>query len=587
MNNLIINRINTLRNTLKNEQLEAYYIPTSDYHCSEYVDDYFKDRAYLSNFTGSAGELVVTLDNAYLFTDGRYFIQAEKQLEGTTITLMKKGQKGVPTPIELLNSLNIKKLGFDGKKTSYLEGKSFERHFDITYKTNLVTRDDNPQFPNTDAFPLALKYAGETSRSKLNRIRTEMKKDGVNHFVLANLYDIAWFLNLRGHDIECTPVNMGYVIITLNSVLIFMDDHKLTAEVKESLKGINPTYYPYDGIYDYVLGLRNKKFVCDDSKTNFLLMKDIETNNDILHKASYVTLMKAIKNEVEVKNIRKGHIIDGVAMVKFMKFLKEHKGEISEVSAQNYLYELRAMAPSYIEPSFTTIAAYKDHGAMMHYSATEATDYKLGHEGLFLVDSGGQYLEGTTDITRTFAMGPLTDEEKHHYTLVLKSRLQLMMAKFLYGCRGVNLDILARGPIWNEMIDYQCGTGHGVGYLNNVHESPNGLRWRIVPERNDSCVLEKNMITTDEPGIYLEGKYGIRIENELLTYELGENFYGKWMAFENVTCCPIDLDCIDKKLLTKEEIKYLNDYHKWVYKKLNKFLNDDEKEFLKRYTKKL
>ena len=587
VNKLIVNRLNKLRESLKEANLEAYYIPTSDYHCSEYVDDYFKDRYYLSNFSGSSGELIVTLDNAYLFTDGRYFIQAEAELRGTSIQLMKKGQNGVPTPVQLLKKLKIKRLGFDGKKTPYNEGKQFENNFRISYDTNLVSRDDNPIFPCTEVFPLELKYAGESSFGKLKRIRKQMKEDKVDNYLLCSLDDIAWCLNLRGRDIPCTPVNMAYVIITLTDILIFIDNKKLSAEVIQSFRQIQPTYYEYNDIYEYVLKLKNQKFVVDDSKTNYLLLRNIEKHNFVLHKESYITLMKAIKNDIEVKNIKKAHVIDGVAMVKFMKFLKDHEGKITEISATKYLYELRSQAPSYIEPSFNTIAAYNEHGAMMHYCADWQSDCNLGYDGFFLVDSGGQYLEGTTDITRTFVMGELTDEQRKHYTLVLKSSLRLMMAKFLYGCRGVNLDILARGPIWDEMLDYQCGTGHGVGYLSNVHEAPNGFRWKIVPERNDSCVLEKNMITTDEPGIYLKDQYGIRIENELLTVELCENEYGKFMGFENVTVCPIDIDAIDKKYLTKEEIKYLNDYHKFVYKKLNRFLNDEEKAFLKQYTRKI
>lgn len=587
MNDLIISRLDKLRKKMIENGLDAYYIATSDYHCSEYICDYFKDRAYMSNFSGSAGELVVTLNEAFLYTDGRYFIQAAKELDGTTIKLMKKGQKETPSIIKLLKKKKCKVVGFDGKMTKYNEGLEFEENFKIKYDVNLV-HQINPSplsLPSSTAFALETIYSGESSLSKIKRVRKLMKKDKVDFMVIASLDDIAWLLNLRGHDIPNNPVNLAYVLLDQNNLYLFINEQKLTDEVIAFLDPIKPLYFDYDEIDNFTKLISNKVFVADINKTNYKLYKDIEQNNIIIQKDSYITLLKAIKNKTEIKNLRTGHILDGVSMVKFMKYLKEHKEETSEITASDYLLSLRKEHSSFIEPSFNTIAAYKEHAAMMHYSATKESNYVLKNEGLFLVDSGGQYLYGTTDITRTFVMGKISDEEKRHFTLVTKACLRLSMAKFLYGCRGINLDILARGVIWNELIDYQCGTGHGVGYLLNVHEAPNGFRWKIVPERNDSCILEEGMITTDEPGVYLEGKYGIRIENELLTIPLKENEYGKFLGFEIVTYCPIDLDGIDVNLLTTEERIFLNKYHQMVYRKLKPYLNKEEQAFLKQYTR--
>ena len=569
-----------LQELLKQRGIDAYIIPTNDYHNSEYVSDYFKCRAYMSNFTGSAGTLLVDTENAYLWTDGRYFIQAANQLKGTGITLMKSGQKGVPTLQEFICE-HYSTIGFDGKLLSYKQAESYPVNKITQYDLIGEIWQDRPALPHTLAFIYDLKYCGERPSEKINRIRKEMKKYQAKYHLITSLDDIAWIFNIRGNDVECNPVVLAYALISLDQTILYLQHQALSYPVIEAMKSQNVEIRDYNEIYEDVKKL-DGSVLLDLSKVNYNLGKEIKEPIDASNPSQ---LMKAIKNEVEVENTRKAHLKDGVAMTKFMYFLKNNIGKIpmTEMSVSDFLEDLRLQQGA-IELSFETICGYQENAALMHYAPSHEHEVELKQEGVLLVDSGGQYLEGTTDITRTFVLGPISDIQKKHFTLVVKSNTQLAKAKFLYGTNSTGLDILARGPIWNEMIDYQCGTGHGVGQLLNVHEGPNNFRWIETPNAHPT-VFEENMITTDEPGIYLENQYGIRIENELLCKKGVENEYGQFMYFENITICPIDLDGIDPQYLDQSDIDYINAYHQFCYDKLAYRLTLPERKWLEEYTR--
>ena len=596
---MIKERIDKLLNIMKENNIYAYIIPSSDYHQSEYVGEYFKSREFMSGFTGSAGTLVVTLDEVGLWTDGRYFLQAESELKNSNIKLFKMGEEGVPTIEEYLIDKMPKdsKLGFDGKAISAKEGEDLSKKLEfknvsIEYANDLVDKlwANRPSLPDKKAFLLGTEYTGISYSEKLARLRQSMKSKKATTHVLTTLDDIAWLFNIRGGDVKSNPVVLSYAVVKLDEVYLFVDESKLTDEIKTELGKENTIIKPYDEVYEFVKTLEeNEVVLIDPSKVNYAVYNNIPKNIQKIEKDNPTVMFKAIKNEVELNNIRNSHIKDGVAVTKFMYWLKNNVGkiEITEISASEKLEGFRREQDKFIEPSFSTIAAYKEHAAIIHYSASEESNYKLEAKNLFLVDSGGQYLDGTTDITRTFALGPITDIERRDFTNTVRGMIRLSMAKFLYGCRGYNLDILARGPLWNNGIDYKCGTGHGIGFVLNVHEAPNGFRWRVVPERNDSCVLEEGMVTTNEPGVYEEGSHGIRIENEIVVRKAEKNEYGQFMEFEVITFAPIDLDAIDVGLMMKDEIEYLNNYHKKVYEKISPFLNQDEKEWLKKYTREI
>ena len=590
---MIKERLAKLRELMKREGYTAYVIPTNDFHLSEYTGDYFKERKFMSGFTGSAGTLVVTEDEAGLWTDGRYYIQAERQLGGSTITLFKQGMKDVPLPEEYL----AKKMGegdvvgFDGRVIPAKWGMDLETCLEkkgakLCGTKNLIDEiwTDRPAMPKDKLFILEEKYAGETMAQKVLRVREKMAEAGVGVHILTSLDDIAWLYNLRGSDIANTPVFMAYTMISSESVLLFIDSDKLTAETRNYLKENHVEVMPYNAIYEWLTWVdKDETVLLDLNKVNYAIVKGLLAK--IENQPNPTTLFKAVKNDTEIKNLFTAHIKDGVAVTKFMYWLKTNIGktEITEISASDYLENCRR-AQGCIDLSFPTISAYNANAAMMHYSATPESNAVLKPEGLLLVDSGGQYYEGTTDITRTMALGSVSDEWKTHYTAVLRGMLNLQNARFLYGCTGLNLDILARGPMWDMDIDYQCGTGHGVGYLLSVHEGPNGFRWRVVPERNDSAVLEAGMITTDEPGVYIAGSHGIRIENELVCRKGEANEYGQFMYFEPLTFAPIDLDAIDVNQLTAVDKKRLNAYHKLVFDTVSPYLTEEEAAWLKKYT---
>ena len=596
---MIKERINKLRSLMNDKGIYAYLIPSSDYHQSEYVGDYFKSREYISGFTGSAGTIVITQDEAGLWTDGRYFIQAENELKNSTIKLFKMGEEGVPTVEKYLidNMKKDSKLGFDGKVVCAKEGKNLKdklefKNIDIEYNYDLVGQiwEKRTELPKEKAFLLDVKYTGESFSEKLKRVRNAMKEKEASVHIITTLDDIAWLFNIRGGDIKHNPVVLSYAVITLDEVYLFIDEDKLDETIKNELNKEKVQVKPYDSIYEFVKTINEKEVVLlDSNKVNYAIYNNISKYIRKIDTQNPTIMFKAIKNEIELKNIRNSHIKDGVAFTKFMYWLKTNvdKEEITEISAAQKLEDLRREQDKFIEPSFNTIAAYREHAAMMHYSASEESNYKLEPRDLFLIDSGGQYYDGTTDITSTIALGEVTRDAKTHFTNVVRGMIRLSKAKFLYGCRGYNLDILARGPLWDLGIDYKCGTGHGIGFLLNVHEAPNGFRWRIVPERFDSAVLEEGMVTTNEPGIYIEGSHGIRVENELVVRKAEKNEYGQFMEFEVVTLAPIDLDIIDVKEMNREEREYLNCYHKLVYDKISPFLTIEEKEWLKEYTREI
>ncbi|AUA37516.1 M24 family peptidase [Clostridioides difficile] len=593
----IKDRLSGLRKFMEEKNIDAYMIPSSDNHQSEYVGDYFKSREFISGFNGSAGTVIVTKDEAGLWTDGRYFIQAESQLEGSTIKLFKMGQEGCPTTDEYLYK-NIPEggtLGFDGRVISAREGatlaeKLSKKGIKIEYQYDLIDGiwPDRPALSDSKAFLLDVKYCGESFSSKLARLREKMSEKGTSTHVITTLDDIAWLFNIRGGDVKYNPVVLSYAVITLKEVYLFVDESKLNEEILDELAKENVQIKPYNDVYEFVKNIdKTEKVLLDGTKLSYTIYNNIPCEVEKVDEFNPVMFFKAQKNEVELENIRNSHVKDGVAFTKFMYWLKKNVGkmEITEISATQKLEDLRREQEGFFEPSFNTIAAYKEHAAMMHYSATPESNYKLEAEGLFLVDSGGQYYDGTTDITRTTVLGPISDELKLHFTSVARGMINLSKAKFLHGCRGYNLDILSRSCMWNMGIDYQCGTGHGIGFVLNVHEAPNGFRWRVVPERFDSAVLEEGMVTTNEPGIYIEGSHGIRTENEIVVRKAEKNFYGQFMEFEVVTLAPIDLDGIVPELMNKDEKDYLNWYHKLVYDKISPFLTDEEREWLKVYTR--
>lgn len=596
---MIKQRIENIRDLMKEKNIYAYIVPSSDYHQSEYVGDYFKSREFMSGFTGSSGTLIISMDEAGLWTDGRYFIQAENELKDSGIKLFKMGEEGVPTIEEYLLEKLPKNstLGFDGRVMSVKEGQSLAnklafKGINIEYKYDLVNDiwEDRCSLPTEKAFLLGTEYSGESFSDKLSRIRAVMKEKKATTHILASLDDIAWLFNIRGRDVKSNPVVLSYAVITIDSVYLFIDKNKIGKDIRAELSKENVQIKGYEEVYEFIKNIdENEVVLIDTSKVNYAIYNNIPSNVQKIEERNPSILFKSIKNEIELKNIRNSHIKDGVAFTKFMYWLKNNIGkiEITEISATQKLEAFRREQDKFIEPSFSTIAAYKDHAAMMHYSATEESNYKLEPRDLFLVDSGGQYFDGTTDITRTIALGPIPENVRKDFTNVVRGMIRLSKAKFLYGCRGYNLDILARGPLWEEGVDYKCGTGHGIGFVLNVHEGPNGFRWKVREDIDDSCILEEGMVTTNEPGVYVENSHGIRIENEIVVRKAEKNEYGQFMDFEVITFAPIDLDAIDESLILKDEKVYLNNYHKQVYDKISPYLNEEEKQWLKTYTREI
>ena len=594
---MINQRIEKLRQEMRRNHIDVYLVPTNDFHSSEYVGDYFKCREYITGFTGSAGIAAITEREAVLWTDGRYFIQAEAELSGTEIKLYKVGQPGVPTVAEYLNNTmdEGQTLGFDGRCVTSGFAKKLEetlaaKYISIVYDKDLIGQiwSDRPELPKESVKILDVKYCGMPRSEKIKKIRQDMKEEGANIYVITSLDDIAWLFNIRGNDIPCNPVVLSYAIITEDKAVIYGQSRAFGEEVLTELKKDGITLKEYNDIYEDIKTIPADKIIyIDGNKTNYSMIKNIPSDVKVIDKMNLTILPKAIKNSIEVENERMAHIKDGVAVTKFIYWLKKNIGKmpITELSASKYLEELREQGENYMGPSFEPIVAYGANAAMCHYSPTESTDTKLQPEGFVLFDTGGQYLEGTTDVTRTIALGPCSEQQKKHFTAVLRGHLNLSNAKFLYGAGASNLDYLARGPLWEMGLDYNHGTGHGVGYYLNVHEGPNCFRWKCVPERVESEIFKEGMITSNEPGFYLENQYGIRTENMIVCVKDEENQYGQFMRFENLTMVPIDIDAIDMEGLQPVDKKRLNAYHKEVYDKISPYMTEEERKWLKTATR--
>lgn len=594
-------RLEALRQKMEENGIDAYLVPTDDFHGSEYVGDYFKCRMFLTGFTGSAGTALVTMDGAWLWTDGRYFLQAQEELKDSTVSLMKAGEDGVPTieqfVAERLGEGDV--LGFDGRCMTAGKGDRFERILKKNGAGVMVSKNgspldlageiwkDRPALSCEKVWSLDIGYSGKTRTDKLKELRASMEEKKCGYHILTSIDDIAWLLNLRGSDIACNPVFLSYLIVTPDNVLLFAQAEAFDEEIIRSLEDDGVFLKGYNDIYSYVNAIPEKtRVLLDSSLVNYTIWTSlghlirVDSQNPTM-------LAKAVKNPVEMRHMREAHIKDGVAVTRFMYWLKKRMASYdpaepeTELSAADRLLEFRREQDHFLDLSFETISAYGPHGAVIHYSPTPDTDIPLEAKSFLLVDSGGQYLEGTTDITRTFACGPLTEEEKEYYTRVLKGNLNLASAVFRYGATGTTFDYLARSPLWEIGKDYNHGTGHGVGFLLNVHEAPNSFSYKPMQGRRTPCVFEEGMVTSDEPGFYLEGRFGVRCENLLLCVEAEKNEYGRFMKFETLTMVPWDLDAVVPDLLSEKEKSLLNEYHAQVWENISPYLEGDEKEWLK------
>ena len=588
-------RLSALRKIMKEKGITMLIVPTADFHQSEYVGEHFKERMFITGFTGSAGTALIGLEEARLWTDGRYFIQAAKQLEGTTVELMKMFEPGVPS-LEAFLEEHLKEgdtLAFDGRAVSVGEGQEYARIAEkkkakILYDEDFVDPvwKDRPALSEDPAFDLDEKYAGESVSSKIARIRKEMEDAGCNTHIVSTLDDTCWTLNIRGNDIEFFPLVLSYAIIRMDRFDLYIDERKLDKALQEKLAKDGVVLHPYNAIYEDVKKLSDKDTVMiDPSKLNYALFNNIPKSVKTVEKRNPAILMKAIKNPVEIENIRKAQIKDSVAHLRFMKWLKENIGKIkiTEMSAAAKLDEFRAEMGNFIRPSFEPISSFGPHSAIVHYTSSPETDVEFHTGTLYLSDTGAGFYEGSTDITRTFALGDVPQQMKDDFTLVAISNLHLANAKFLEGCTGLVLDILSRQPFWERNLNFNHGTGHGVGYLLNIHEGPAGFRWKF--RAGETEVLQEGMVITDEPGFYVEGSHGIRLENELLARKGEKNEYGQFMYFETISLIPFDLDAINPDMLNAEDKKLLNDYHARVYETIAPLRKEDEKEFLKKYTR--
>ena len=593
----IVDRLRAFRARMDEENMAVVIVPTADSHASEYLADHFKTRQWLSGFTGSAGTLVVGREEAALFTDGRYFIQAERQIAGTGITLMRSGTAGVPTVEQYVCSLakagescgvdfSVISSHFAADMSDMLAGREIALRDTGDWFETLWT--DRPAMPTDPVYLLEEKYTGMSVSAKLAAIREVMAKAGADMHVVNVLDDIAWTLNVRGSDVHCTPVVMSYLLIGREDAIWFVDTQKVSESVREALFSEGVYLREYGEITAALEAIEpGTSVMVDGRKMTASLCAALADTNIIQHENPAFRL-KAIKNDVELDNLRAAHVKDGLAVTRLMYWLKQNAGKapMDELSVTDRLLALRQEQEHFISTSFDTICAYRENAAMMHYKATEESSATIEAKDLLLIDSGAQYLEGTTDITRTFAMGEVDREQKEHFTAVLCGMLNLQNAKFLHGVTGIGLDILARGPMWDLGIDYRCGTGHGVGYLLSVHEGPNAFRWYKSPTRNEDTVMEAGMVTTDEPGIYIEGSHGIRIENELVCKKLEMNEYGQFMGFEAITCAPIDLDAVIPEQMTARQRGWLNAYHAFVLEKLEPLMaNEDERAWLRHATR--
>lgn len=582
-----------LREKMKQAGILMYIVPTSDPHCSEYVPDSYKTREFISGFTGSAGTVIVTLDEAGLWTDGRYFIQAAKELEGSGIKLYKMGEAGVPTMKEFVEDKfnNDYKIGFNGETfplwlLDYIAKDIPEEN--ITYNHTLVEDiwEDRVKKSSNKAFVLEEKYAGVSAEDKITEIRQKLNKKDATATLVTTLDDIAYTLNIRGGDILFTPVILSYLYIDKENVVLFVDEEKLTEDVKKHLEETGVTVKKYEEVFEFVKAIPSEEVLYFNKRSiNVKLYKSIPDEIKTVVGRDISTDMKAVKNEVEIKNQRNAYIKDGAALVNFFSWLESslEKGEkITELDCSDKLLSFRQEQELFIEPSFGSISAYGENAALPHYSPSEDNPVYLEKKGLYLLDSGGQYKDGTTDITRTVALGELTKDEIFHYTMTLKSHIALLTAIFKEGTKSSALDIFARGPLWKEGIDFNHGTGHGVGFVLGVHEGPQN-----ISRANNDVNMVPGMVTSDEPGVYVEGSHGIRIENIMVCVEKPETEFGKFFGFESLSIVPIDLRPVDKSLLTEDEVKWINEYHRLCLEKLSPMLEGSALEFLRKATEEI
>lgn len=596
--NEIVTRLTALRQSMKENGYDWYFFTSDDFHGSEYVADYFKVREHYTGFTGENAFLIVGSENAYMWTDGRFFIQAEIELKDTGITLMKMGEPGVPSYLAFMEA-NVKKdesILFDGRMVSFALGKRIEEIVNknggkVFFENDIAGNlwNERPLKPSNPVTILADDITGESFSSKLSRIRDKMNEFNASYHFLSSLDDIAWITNMRGKDVECNPVFLSYMLIGKDNAVIFMQESEVSSDVRKYLESNNVKIEDYDKVLSYLSSFEfDGKVLLDESAVNYSCKKIISDKAEIVGKMNPSKLMKAVKNDVEIERLKDCYVKDSVCVTKFIYWLKNavNKEEITEISAADYLDNLRRRVPGFLDLSFPTISGYGSNGAIVHYSATEKSNAKVKPEGMLLVDSGGQYLDGTTDVTRTIAVGPVTDKMRLHYTKTGIGMLSLANAKFLYGCTGRNFDILSRAPLWNLGIDFKHGTGHGIGYILNVHEGPQNIRWKYIDGFNE-YPFEAGMLTSDEPGVYIEGQYGIRIENVILCVNDVENEYGKFLKFEHLTYVPLDRELLDKNQMSPSELEMVNDYQDRVYEKIKEYLTKEEAEWLYNITRPL
>lgn len=593
-NKVIQARLEELRKIMKDKGIDFYMVPTDDFHGSEYVSDYFKVREFLSGFTGSAGTLLVYENGAALWTDGRYFIQAAAELSGTGVELMKMREEGVPTLEEYLER-NMKEgqtLGFDGRVVSAANGLSFEEKLSgkkirMKYDEDLADQiwKDRPAFPAGEIYEIPEEVAGLSVSDKLEKIRKNLEKHDADSLFLTKLDDIMWTFNVRGCDVECNPVAISYAYVSRREAILFLQEKVLKDRDLKYFEENKVKVIDYGKVEEFLRDRKKERILIDGRYCSYSMFKIAKENNETIEEKNPTELLKAVKNPVELAKMEKIYMEDNVALTKFIYWLKKNIGkqEITEVSASDRLEAFRREIPEFLGLSFPTIAGFGPNAAMMHYEATEECHAVLEQKGFLLVDSGGQYMGGTTDVTRTIALGELTKEEKFHYTLVAAGMIQMTNAKFLYGCTGRNLDILARQPIWEKGLDYKCGTGHGVGYILNVHEGPHSLRWQYQPKVTE-VPFEEGMDVTNEPGIYVEGSHGIRIENVMVAKKSEKNEYGQFMHFDTLTWVPLERSAIEAEYLNDQQRAWINAYQSKVYEKLSPYLDKEECEWLRQET---
>ena len=596
MGNTEKQRIEELQKLLVQENVDFYIVPTADYHSSEYVSDFFKMRAFLSGFTGSAGTLVVGRQEAGLWTDGRYFVQAEKELDGSGITLYRMEEEGVPTIKEYLEKMlaDGQTVGFDGRVVSASFGKELEetladKHVKFAYEKDIAAQlwIERPAMPISRLWIVSEESCGMGVLEKLSKVREKMSEEGAEHLLISKLDDIMWLYNIRANDVEHNPVALSYTFISKDAAVLFIQSEALTEEAKAHFEKSGVTCKAYGDISDYLKNCEIKgKVWCCGADSNYMLYKCVQERAELVDKENPTELLKAVKNPVELENIRSCYLEDSVVLTRFLFWMKENAGKVpmDELAMAKKLDAMRSEISGFLDLSFETISAYKANAAMAHYSATEDHSDSIGAEGLYLVDSGGQYQGGTTDVTRTIALGAVTDEMKMHFTKVACAMLRLADAKFLSGCTGRNLDIIAREPLWESALDYKHGTGHGIGYILNVHEGPHRLSWQYKHGKKET-VLEEGMIVSDEPGMYVQDSHGIRTENIVEVVKERKNTYGQFMGFRHLTYVPIDLDAIDIRYMEPSDVKKLNAYHKQVFEKLAPHFQGTELEKLKSATR--